>query len=141
MINNFKDFVYLSHKKMNLILNILWLALGGLPLAIEWLICGVLSIVFIITIPFTRGCFEMASACLTPFGKEVVEQTGLGQPPRPIAGFFWIIFFGIWLAISHIIVGIAMCLTVIGIPLGLQNFKLAQVAFNPYKYTLREKQN
>ncbi|MGL4402491.1 MAG: YccF domain-containing protein [Fusobacteriaceae bacterium] len=124
---------------MSLILNIIWLCMGGLVLALEWLIAGLLSIVFIITFPFASGCFEMASSCLMPFGKEVVEKRLEGEPPRPISAFFWIIFFGIWLAISHIISGIAMCITIIGIPLGIQNFKLAQVAFNPYKYGLRDK--
>ena len=124
---------------MSLLLNIIWLFLGGLVLAFEWLIAGIISFILIITIPFSRGCFEMAGSCLMPFGKEVVLKTDLGEPPRPISAFFWIIFFGIWLAISHIIAGICQCVTIIGIPLGIQNFKLAQVAFNPYKYTLREK--
>ena len=124
---------------MSLILNIIWLFLGGLVLAFEWLIAGVLSIIFIVTIPFASGCFEMAASCIMPFGKEVVEKQHYGAPPRPISAFFWIIFIGIWLAISHIISGIAMCLTIVGIPLGIQNFKLAKVAFNPYKYSLVDK--
>lgn len=124
---------------MNLILNIIWLCFGGFILAIEWLIAGIFSIIFIITLPFTSGCFEMASSCLAPFGKEVVEKGDLGHSPRPISAFFWIILFGIWLAISHILAGIAMCMTIIGIPLGIQNFKLAQVAFNPYRYGLRDR--
>lgn len=124
---------------MSLILNIIWLCLGGLILALEWFIAGMLSIIFIVTIPFARGCFEMAYSCIMPFGKEVVEKQKYGAPPRPISAFLWIIFIGIWLAISHIISGIAMCLTVVGIPLGIQNFKLAKVAFNPYKYSLVEK--
>ncbi|MGL5057397.1 MAG: YccF domain-containing protein [Fusobacteriaceae bacterium] len=121
---------------MSLILNIIWLFLGGLILAFEWAIAGVLSIIFIVTIPFASGCFEMAMSCLAPFGKEVVEKQNYGFPPRPISAFFWIVFIGIWLAISHIFSGIAMCLTIVGIPLGIQNFKLAKVAFNPYKYSL-----
>ena len=89
------------------------------------------------TIPFARGCFEMATSCLTPFGKKVQLKSNFGEPARPISAFLWIIFAGIWLAISHILIGITQCCTIIGIPFGIQNFKLVQVAFNPYKYTLR----
>lgn len=124
---------------MSLILNILWLCCGGLVLALEWVLAGILSIIFIITIPFASGCFEMAKSCLMPFGKEIVLKENLGSSPRPISAFFWIIFAGIWLALSHIISGIALCCTIIGIPFGIQNFKLIKVAFNPYKYTLVDK--
>lgn len=122
---------------MNTLLNIIWLFLGGLILALEWVIAGILCIIFIITIPFARGCFEMATSCLTPFGKKVQLKSNFGEPARPISAFLWIIFAGIWLAISHILIGITQCCTIIGIPFGIQNFKLVQVAFNPYKYTLR----
>ena len=121
---------------MSLLLNIIWLFLGGLVLAFEWFVAGIISTILIVTIPFARGYFEMAASCLTPFGKDVVLKTEYGEPPRPISAFFWIIFLGIWLAISHIIAGILQCITIIGIPVGIQNFKLAKIAFNPYKYTL-----
>lgn len=123
---------------MSILLNIIWLFLGGLFLSLSWVIAGILSFIFIITIPFASGCFEMARATLTPFGKDVVLKRHLGVHPRPISGVFWVILFGIWLAIGHILSGISLCLTVIGIPLGLQNFKLVRVAFNPYKYSLVE---
>lgn len=122
---------------MSVIMNLLWLFFGGLLLAFEWAVAGLLCILFIITIPFASGCFEMVVSCLAPFGKEVVLKTELGEKARPISAFLWIIFAGIWLAISHILIGIAQCCTIIGIPFGLQNFKLVKVAFNPYKYTLR----
>ena len=77
--------------------------------------------------------------------KETVVRNGnlraeffnYGEPARPISAFLWIIFAGIWLALSHLLIGIAQCCTIVGIPFGIQNFKLVQVAFNPYKYTLR----
>ncbi len=122
---------------MSTIMNIIWLFFGGLILAFEWVIAGILCIIFIITIPFARGCFEMAASCLTPFGKKAQLKSSFGEPARPISAFLWIIFLGIWLAISHILIGIAQCCTIIGIPFGIQNFKLVQVAFNPYKYTLK----
>ncbi len=124
---------------MSLILNIIWLFLGGLVLAFEWIIAGIFCIIFIITIPFSRGCFEMAASCIMPFGKEVVLKSELGEKPRPVSAFFWIILFGIWLAISHLVSGILLCCTIIGVPLGIQNFKLMKIALNPYKYALVER--
>lgn len=123
---------------MSTLLNIIWLFLGGLVLSLSWIVAGILSFIFIITIPFASGCFEMAKATLTPFGKDVILKKHLGREPRPISAFLWIILFGIWLAIGHILSGILLCLTIIGIPMGLQNFKLVRVAFNPYKYALVE---
>lgn len=122
---------------MNLLLNILWLAFGGLLLSVQWLVAGLLSIILIITIPFSTGCFEMGGACLMPFGRKVVLKETLNDySPRPISAFFWVILIGLWLAISHLLIGIASCLTFFGIPFGIQHFKLMKVAFNPYKYVL-----
>lgn len=123
---------------MSTLLNIIWLFLGGLVLSLGWVIAGILSFIFIVTIPFASGCFEMARATLSPFGKDVTLKRHLGSELRPIAAFFWIILFGVWLAIGHIISGVSLCLTIVGIPMGLQNFKLVRVAFNPYKYALVE---
>lgn len=124
---------------MNTILNIIWLFLGGLVLSFGWIVAGILSFIFVITIPFASGCFEMAKSTLTPFGKEIILKKHLGKKPRPISSFLWIILFGIWLALGHIISGISLCFTVVGIPLGMQNFKLVKIAFNPYKYSLIER--
>ncbi|MBR8702289.1 Inner membrane protein YccF [Fusobacterium sp. DD29] len=121
---------------MNFLLNMLWLFYGGLFLTLQWLVATILSLLLIITIPFTSGCLNMTGACLMPFGKEVVLKEDAQSNPRTISAFFWIIMIGLWLAISHLVVGITSCLTVIGIPFGIQHFKLMKVAFNPYKYTL-----
>ena len=82
---------------MNTLLNIIWLLLGGLVLALEWVIAGILCIIFIITIPFARGCFEMATSCLTPFGKKVQLKSNFGRTSKTNSAFLWIIFAGIWL--------------------------------------------
>ena len=123
---------------MNTLLNIIWIFFGGLGLALDWVISGILCIVFIVTIPFSGACFELAGLTLAPFGKEVVERKHLNNAtvPKPIASTLWIIFSGFWLYIAYIISGILMMCTVIGIPLGLQCFKIAKVSLNPYKYTL-----
>lgn len=126
---------------MNTILNIIWLLFGGITTAIGWVISGILCFIFIVTIPFSGACFELAGLTLMPFGKVVVERQHLESEtkPKPIASTLWIIFSGIWLFISYIFSGILMMCTVIGIPMGLQCFKIAQVALNPYKYTLVDK--
>ena len=123
---------------MNALLNIIWIFFGGLSLALGWVISGILCIVFIVTIPFSGACFELAGLTLAPFGKEVVERKHLNNAtvPKPIASTLWIIFSGIWLYIGYLISGVIMMCTVIGIPLGLQCFKIAKVSLNPYKYTL-----
>lgn len=123
---------------MNTLLNILWIFFGGLSLAIGWVLSGILCIIFIVTIPFSGACFELAGLTLTPFGKVVVERKHLNSDvkPKPVAGTIWIIFSGIWLYIGYLISGIIMICTVIGIPIGLQCFKIAKVSLNPYKYTL-----
>ena len=123
---------------MSTLLNIIWIFFGGLGLALGWVISGILCIVFIVTIPFSGACFELAGLTLAPFGKEVVERKHLNNAtvPKPIASTLWIIFSGIWLYIGYLISGVIMMCTVIGIPLGLQCFKIAKVSLNPYKYTL-----
>ena len=123
---------------MSTLLNIIWIFFGGLGLALGWVISGILCIVFIVTIPFSGACFELAVLTLAPFGKEVVERKHLNNAtvPKPIASTLWIIFSGFWLYIGYLISGILMMCTVIGIPLGLQCFKIAKVSLNPYKYTL-----
>ena len=123
---------------MSTLLNIIWIFFFVLSLALGWVISGILCIVFIVTIPFSGACFELAGLTLAPFGKEVVERKHLNNAtvPKPIASTLWIIFSGFWLYIGYLISGILMMCTVIGIPLGLQCFKIAKVSLNPYKYTL-----
>ena len=123
---------------MSTLLNIIWIFFGGLSLALGWVISGILCIIFIVTIPFSGACFELAGLTLAPFGKVVVERKHLNNTtdPKPIASTLWIIFSGIWLYIGYLISGVIMMCTVIGIPLGLQCFKIAKVSLNPYKYTL-----
>lgn len=79
---------------MSTLLNIIWIFFGGLGLALGWVISGILCIVFIVTIPFSGACFELAGLTLAPFGKEVVERKHLNNAvvPKPIASTLWIIF-------------------------------------------------
>jgi uncharacterized membrane protein YccF (DUF307 family) len=115
---------------MRTVLNVLWFVLSGLWLAIGYFVVGLLLCVLIVTIPFGIACFRLAAFVLWPFGRAVVRKPGAGAPST-IANVIWFVLAGIWMAIAHVVLGIALCLTIIGIPLGLGNFKLAAVALAP----------
>ena len=115
--------------------NLLWLVFGGgLFLGLAWLIFGLIWCVTIVGIPVGIGCFRVAGFAFFPFGKELVPAEWVGEKRivgTGIVNFLWCILSGLWLAIGHILVGIADCLTIIGIPFGLANFKLAGASFAP----------
>jgi uncharacterized membrane protein YccF (DUF307 family) len=115
---------------MRLILNIIWLIFGGLWLALGYAVAGILCFVLIITIPFGFAAFRIASYALWPFGRTVVEKPG-PQAGAVVGNVIWVILFGIWLAIGHIITAAAMAVTIIGIPLALANLKLIPVSLAP----------
>jgi uncharacterized membrane protein YccF (DUF307 family) len=112
------------------VLNVLWLVLSGLWLAIGYAVAGVIMCLLIITIPFGVAAFRLAAYVLWPFGRTVVRRPDAGAP-SVIGNVLWFLLIGLWMAIAHLILGILLCLTIIGIPLGLGNFKLAAVAIAP----------
>jgi uncharacterized membrane protein YccF (DUF307 family) len=112
------------------ILNVLWLLLSGLWLALGYAIAGVVMCLLIITIPFGIASFRLAAYVLWPFGRTVVRKPDAGAAST-IANVIWFVFVGLWMAIAHLVLGLMLCLTVIGIPLGIGNFKLAAVAIAP----------
>ncbi|MBS5450226.1 MAG: YccF domain-containing protein [Coriobacteriia bacterium] len=114
---------------MSVIANILWIILGGLPLAIVWTIVGLLWCVTIVGIPVGVQCLKIARLALAPFGAEV--QYG-GGAPSLILNILWLIFGGLELALIGVISGAILCITIIGIPAGLQAFKFAQLALMPF---------
>jgi uncharacterized membrane protein YccF (DUF307 family) len=115
---------------MRFILNILWLLLSGLWLAIGYFVLGVVLCILIITIPFGIASFRLAAFTLWPFGRTVVPKPSAGAGSM-IGNVIWFVFAGLWMAIAHLITGILLCLTIIGIPLGLGDFKLIPVAIAP----------
>jgi uncharacterized membrane protein YccF (DUF307 family) len=115
---------------MRFILNIIWLVLSGLWLAILYVIAGVIACVLIITIPFGIASFRIAGYALWPFGRQIVRRGDAGAASA-IGNVLWVLLFGWWLALAHLLTGIALCLTIIGIPLGLGNFKLIPVSLTP----------
>ncbi len=115
---------------MRFILNLIWLILAGFWLALLWAFFGILAFILIITIPFGFACFRIAGFTLWPFGRRIVRKPTAGAGSL-IGNIIWIILFGWELALAHLITGIALCITIIGIPLGLANFKLIPVSLVP----------
>jgi uncharacterized membrane protein YccF (DUF307 family) len=115
---------------MRLILNLIWLILCGWWMAILYFLAGIICFILIITIPFGIAAWRIASYALWPFGRSVVRhpRAGLGSL---IGNILWIILIGWWLALGHLTSGILLCLTIIGIPLGLANFKLIPISLLP----------
>jgi uncharacterized membrane protein YccF (DUF307 family) len=115
---------------MRLILNIVWLVLSGFWMAIGYAIAGVVLAITIIGIPFAIASFRMADFALWPFGRELVEEPAAGTISL-IGNILWLLLAGWWLALGHLVTGIAMCVTIIGIPLGIASFKLLPVSLMP----------
>ena len=115
---------------MKTILNIIWLVLSGFWLAVAYVIFGVLACILIITIPFGIASFRIASYALWPFGRRIVRRGDAGVMSA-IGNVIWIIIAGLWLAIGHLVSGTLLCLTIIGIPFGIANFKMIPVSLVP----------
>jgi uncharacterized membrane protein YccF (DUF307 family) len=115
---------------VRLILNIIWFVLAGLWMAIAYAIAALICFVLIITIPFGIASLRIAMFALWPFGKTVVKRPDAGIASG-IGNVIWFILCGWWLAIGHLVTGALLCLTIIGIPLGLANFKLIPVSLLP----------
>lgn len=115
---------------MRIALNIIWLVFGGFWLAIGYAAAAVVCFILIVTIPFGIAAMRMALFTLWPFGRRIERRADAGAAST-IGNVLWFVLFGWWLAIGHLVTGIAMCLTIIGIPLGLANFKLIPISFTP----------
>ena len=116
---------------MRLILNVLWFVLCGLWMALAYLLAALVMFILIITIPFGLQALKLASFALWPFGRTLIKRPEAGAP-SVIGNVIWLILAGWWLAIGHLVTGVALCITIIGIPLGLGNFKLIPVSLWPF---------
>jgi uncharacterized membrane protein YccF (DUF307 family) len=118
---------------MRTILNIIWLVLCGFWMAIAYALAGLFCFLFfflVITIPFGIAAFRIAGYVLWPFGRTIERRGGAGVGSL-IGNILWIIFLGWELALAHLITGVLLCLTIIGIPLGLANFKIIPISLWP----------
>ena len=115
---------------MRSVLNVIWLVFGGLWLALGYALAGVLLSITVVGIPFGIASFRMASFTLLPFGRRLVDNPDAGVMSL-LGNVLWLVLAGWWLALGHVVTGVAMCLTIIGIPLGIANFKLIEVSLMP----------
>ena len=115
---------------MRLVLNIIWLIFGGLWLAAGYLVAALISFLLIITIPFGFASLRIALYALWPFGRTIVDRPTAGTGAL-VGNIIWVLLFGVWLAIGHIVSALAMALTIVGIPLALANLKLVPVSLMP----------
>ena len=112
------------------ILNVIWLVFCGVWMAICYVLAGLVCFVLIITIPFGIAAFRIAGYVLWPFGRTIEPRRDAGMGSL-IGNIIWIVLFGWWLALGHLFTGIALCITIIGIPLGLANFKIIPITLLP----------
>ncbi len=115
---------------MRLLLNVVWLVLCGFWMAVGYVLAGVVCCMLVVTIPFGVASFRIANYALWPFGRTIVPKRSAGAGSA-IGNVVWIVVAGWWLALGHLLTGVALCLTVIGIPLGLANFKMIPVSLTP----------
>ena len=117
---------------MSLLMNILWLVLGGVVTAVEYIVGSVAMMITIIGIPFGIQTLKIGLLCLCPFGKRVEASPQSGGCLSLIMNILWIVTGGIWISLTHFGFGILLCITIIGIPFGKQHFKLAGLALTPF---------
>jgi uncharacterized membrane protein YccF (DUF307 family) len=115
---------------MRVIGNVIWFVLAGVWLAIGYVLAGIISFILIITIPFGVASFRLAGYALWPFGRSVVRKPTAGVL-TVIGNIIWFVVAGWWLALLHLVAGLLLCLTIIGIPFGVASFKMAGLALFP----------
>ncbi len=109
----------------------IWLVLCGFWMAVGYLLAALVMFILIITIPFALQAVKLASFAFWPFGRTLVKRPDAGAPSA-IGNVIWLILAGWWLALGHLVTGVLLCITIIGIPLGIANFKLIPVALWPF---------
>lgn len=115
---------------MKTILNVLWLLLSGVWLWIGYMLAALIMFILIVTIPWGIASARIGTYALWPFGRRVVARRASGSWSF-LGNVIWVILAGIWIAIGHIISGVLLCITIIGIPLGVANFKMVPVSLAP----------
>jgi uncharacterized membrane protein YccF (DUF307 family) len=123
---------------MNLLLNIIWLILGGFIVVIAYLLGAILLCITIIGIPFGIQCFKLAGLALMPFGREVREKEPPSGALAVIMNVIWIILPGLELAVFHLVMALLFAITIIGLPLAAQHLKMTRLAILPFGFEVRE---
>ena len=121
---------------MSVLGNIIWLVFGGFFMALEYLVSGFLLCCTIIGIPFGLQVFKIGLVALLPFSQTTVVEEGSRSCLEIIMNVIWFFIGGIWIALSHLGWGLLFCITIVGIPFGIQHFKLMRVALFPFGQTV-----
>jgi uncharacterized membrane protein YccF (DUF307 family) len=117
---------------MKVIGNLIWLIFGGFIIAIEYFIGSIILMITIIGIPFGIQTLKMASMAIWPFGRTTRVDVRASGCLYIIMNVIWLISGGLWIALTHAIFGLLLCITIVGIPFGMQHFKLTSIALNPF---------
>ena len=128
---------------ISLALNLLWVVLGGLPMALAWWLAALICAITVVGLPWARSCWVLGWFSLWPFGSEAVNRRqlsgrgDLGTGPLGVIGnVIWLLVAGWWLALGHLSSALACFVTIIGIPFGIQHIKLALIALAPVGMTV-----
>jgi uncharacterized membrane protein YccF (DUF307 family) len=114
---------------MRLLLNLLWFVFGGWISGTAWLIAGALLALTIIGLPWAPAAFRLAGFSYFPFGKTIVDRDA--GATSLLLNILWFVFAGWWLALHHIVLALALAVTIIGIPFAWQHLKLAMISLSP----------
>lgn len=117
---------------MKLLGNIVWLVFGGIIIAIEYFVGSIILMITIVGIPFGFQTLKMASLALWPFGRDTRVDSRASGCLYILMNVLWLLTGGLWIAVSHLLFGVLLCITIIGIPFGLQHFKLTAIALSPF---------
>ena len=117
---------------MSFLGNLIWLLFGGIFIAIEYFVSSILLMITIVGIPFGMQTMKLASLALWPFGRKSVVHNRASGCLYILFNVLWILIGGIWISLSHLVFGLLFCITIVGIPFGIQHFKLAGVALAPF---------
>lgn len=115
---------------MRTLLNVIWFVFSGFWLALSYAAVGLVMCLLIVTIPFGIALFRLAGFVIWPFGRTVVPSPGAGAAST-LGNVIWFVIAGVWIAIAHVGTAMALCLTIIGIPMAIPNLRLAVIALNP----------
>ena len=117
---------------MNVLGNIVWIVFGGFAIAVEYFAAGIVMCLTIIGIPFGLQVFKLGASSLLPFGHRSVGVEENRGCFAFLMNAVWFFIGGVWIALTHLGLGLLFCVTIVGIPFGLQHFKLMTVAFSPF---------
>lgn len=117
---------------MNLLGNLIWLVFGGFLAALGYLIGGAILCLTIVGIPWGLQCFKLAALVFWPFGKNVISDTSNAGCLATLCNIIWLICGGLYTAFVHLLMGILLSITIVGIPWGRQHFKLIEISLMPF---------